>query len=103
VGKERFKLEFDTDGPQDCSVATMRLTDAASNPAGFLRLRANERDAELATCDSFGVVHARIRLTADGDIELTPAPGRRVIVAADIETGRIRYQPAGGGAAKDLA
>jgi hypothetical protein len=102
VGKERFKIEFDTDGPQDCAVVTLRLADAAQVPAAFLRLRAGTRDAELAVCDGFGVVRARIRLTAEGDIELSPAPGRRLIVNANVEAEHIRYRPSGGGAKKDL-
>ena len=101
-GKERFKVEFDTDGPQDCTRVTLRLADAAGALTGYLRLRAAERDVELATCDAAGAVRALVRLNAAGDIELVPAPGRRVIASADFECGRIRYQPVGGGPKLDL-
>lgn len=96
-GKERFKVEFDTDGPQDCTRVTLRLVDAAGALAGYLRLRAAERDAELASCDAAGNVRAVVRLNTAGDIELLPAPDRRVVVAADFECERIRYRPSGGG------
>jgi len=43
-----------------------------------------------------------VRLAASGDIELVPAPGRRVVVSADFECERIRYRPSGGGPKLDL-
>jgi hypothetical protein len=102
LGEERFKIEFDTDGPQDCTQATVRLADAAGRRCGWLKLRSAERDVEIASIDAGGNVRARLRLTTDGDIELAPAPGRRVIALADFECERVRYRPAGGGLKQDL-
>ena len=56
----------------------------------------------LSNSGSGGGVLASVALAADGSIVLTPAAGKRVIVAGDLETGRIRYQPVGGGAKQDL-
>ncbi len=102
AGQERFGMELDTEGPSDCSEVRLRLRDAAGQPAGYLRMATGPREAELVTCDASGQVLARVRLTAQGDIELRPAPGRRVLVLADLEAERIRYQPSGGGGKTDL-
>lgn len=101
-GQERFRIEFDTDSAQDCTRATLRLADAGGSLAARITLRAAERDLELATLDGAGNVRATLRLTADGDIELAPAPGRRLLALADLECERIRYRPAGGGLKQDL-
>jgi hypothetical protein len=103
VGNERFAITFDTDSAADATEATLRLADAGGVRTAFLRLRAGARDLELASCDAAGAVRARIRLTGAGDIELTPAPGRRVLLQADVECERVRYRPAGGGPKQDLA
>lgn len=102
MGNERFGMQFDTEGPSDCTEARVRLRDAAGQPAGFLRMALNPREVELASCNTSGQVLARMRLTAQGDIELQPAPGRRVLVLADLEAERIRYQPSGGGGKTNL-
>lgn len=97
MGNERFGMQFDTEGPRDCTEARVRLRDAAGQNAGFLRMALSPREVELASCNTSGQVLARVRLTAQGDIELQPASGRRVLVLADLEAERIRYQPGGGG------
>lgn len=97
LGEERFGMQFDTDSAQDCTEARLRLRDAAGQPSGWLRLRAGPREVELANFDGGGGPLASIRLTGDGDIELRAAPGRSVFLMSDLEAGRIRYQPFGGG------
>lgn len=97
LGEERFGMVFDTAGAQDCTEARLRLRDAAGQPSGWLRLRAGPRDVELANFDSGGGPLASVRLTGDGDIELHAAPGRSIFLMSDLEAGRIRYQPYGGG------
>lgn len=102
AGNERFGMQFDTEGPGDCTEVRVRLRDGSGQPAGFLRMAVNPREAELVNCDAGGQPLARVRLTAQGDIELQPAPGRRVRVLADLEAERIRYQPSGGGGKTEL-
>ncbi len=101
-GEERFKMEFDTDGPQDCTETTIRLRDAADKRTGFVQFKVNPREVVVANCDAAGNTFASIRMTADGDIELKPAAGRRVLMLGDIEAERVRYQPSGGGAKVNL-
>ncbi|MBX3644267.1 MAG: hypothetical protein KF720_14510 [Rubrivivax sp.] len=102
AGKEHFGMQFDTEGPSDCSEVRLRLRDSAGQTAGYLRMALSPREAELVNCNAAGQVLARVRLTAQGDIEIQPAPGRRVLVLGDLEAERIRYQPSGGGGKTDL-
>lgn len=95
-------MQFDTEGPSDCSEVRLRLRDSAGQTAGYLRMALSPREAELVNCNAAGQVLARVRLTAQGDIEIQPAPGRRVLVLGDLEAERIRYQPSGGGGKTDL-
>jgi hypothetical protein len=97
LGEERFGMQFDTNSAQDCTEARLRLRDASGQPSGWLRLRAGPREVELANFDGGGGPLASIRLTGDGGIELRAAPGRSVFLMSDLEAGRIRYQPYGGG------
>lgn len=101
-GRQRFTTAFDTAGPDDCTEAELLLRDAAGRFSGWLRLASSPRATELAQFDAAGSPLARITLNAAGEIELQPAAGRRVRVLGDIETERIRYQPAGGGGKRDL-
>lgn len=96
-GEERFGPLFDTDGPQDCTDVRFRLRDGAGQPSGWLRLRSSPRDVELANFDAAGAPLASVRLTAAGDIELHPAPGRQVIVDGDLDVRFVHYQPHAGG------
>lgn len=67
---------------------------------GIVQITRSGSDAQvdIANLNANGSVKAVIRLLANGDISLEPAPGRRVIVAAPLETETILYRPAGGGA-----
>ena len=93
---QRFAVVFDTDTttPRDCTRARIHLKDAALVPAGYLEFRAVGREVELASCDTSGGVRARIVINADGDILLEPAPGRRIVLGAELEAERIHYLPA---------
>ena len=101
-GEERFGPLFDTEGPQDCTDVRFRLRDGAGQFSAWLRLRSNPREVELANFDGAGAPLASVRLTANGDIELRPAPGKQVRVMGDLEAERIRFQPFGGGAKQNL-
>jgi hypothetical protein len=60
------------------------------------------RDAPGATVRLENAAGAGVVLHADGSIEITPAAGKGVRIAGDVETERIRYLPAGGGFKKNL-
>lgn len=105
ASKSRFTTEFDT--PSTKSEAAhrvrMQLKGDALQPAGWLEIRSTPAfELEIASCDGGGAVRARVLLAASGDIRLMPAPGARVIIDSDVETGRILYTPAGGGPKKTL-
>jgi len=99
MGQENFKFEFDTDGPKDCREVVIRLSDGA-NRVGYLKISAANRQVEVASCDAGGVPRAKLVLNSSGDIEIQPSG--KLIVQGDLEAGRIRYQPAAGGAKRDL-
>jgi hypothetical protein len=61
-----------------------------------------ERDAPGAAVTLDNAAGASIVLHPDGRIEITPAAGRRVVIAGDLESERITYRPAGGGAKQTL-
>jgi hypothetical protein len=44
-----------------------------------------------------------VTLEADGDIRLSPAEGRRVVITSDLEVERVRYLPASGLPKKTLS
>ena len=94
---QRFGVVFDTDTttPRDCTRARIQLKDSTLVPAGYLELRAVGREVELASCDTAGSVRARVLITAEGDILLQPAPGRRIVLGAELEAEHIHYRPFG--------
>jgi hypothetical protein len=61
-----------------------------------------ERDAPGAEVTLDNAAGASIVMHPDGRIEITPASGQRVVVAGDLETERVTYLPAGGGAKQTL-
>ena len=99
---QRFKISFDTETADDCTLARIQLKNAGLVATGFIELRASGPELEIAKCDGAGQALARVLLNAAGDIELRPAPGRRVIVQGDLEAEHIRYLPAGGAVKQDL-
>ena len=103
---QRFKISFDTETADDCTLARIQLKNAGLVTTGFIELRVNAPggpELEIARCDAAGLALASVLLNAAGDIELRPAAGRKVIVQGDLEAGHIRYLPAGGAARQDLA
>jgi hypothetical protein len=99
---QRFKISFDTETADDCTRARIQLKSAGLVATGFIELRASGPELEIAKCDGAGQTLSRVLLNATGDIELRPAPGRKVIVQGDIEAEHIRYRPAGGAVKQDL-
>lgn len=100
--RQRFAIELDPQDASECTVARIQLKHSALQPAAFFELRASGPELEIANCNHSGQVMASVTLTAAGDIELRPLPGRRVIVHGDIETEKVRYRPHNGGAKQDL-
>ena len=100
---QRFKIAFDTGSVNDCKTARIALRNADQVTTGFVELRAGGPELEIATCDADGNARANVVINADGDIELFPAAGRRVIVHGDLEAEHVRYLPAGGTVKQTLA
>lgn len=94
---QRFVVVFDTDDttPRDCTRARVQLKDPNLVVAGYLEIRASGREVEVASCDPGGNVRARVLLTADGDVLLAPASGRRIVLGAELEAENIHYRPLG--------
>jgi hypothetical protein len=99
---QRLRISFDTGSASDCRTVRIALRNADRVVTGYLDLHADGPTLELATCDPSGIARASIAITADGDIALRPAPGRRVTVQGDVEVGHLRYQPVAGGPPRDL-
>lgn len=83
--------------PDTATEARFQLKDAALQLVGGLVIRRSGSSAEVTVNNATG---ASVVLRPDGAIELRPAPGRGVTVAGDLETERLTYRPAGGGAKK---
>lgn len=92
--------------PEPATATRLRisLVDAGARPLGRLEIDASGATASLtlATFDSLGGALASLTLESDGTIRLAPAPGRKVVLAGDVEAERVRYLPSGGGAKQDL-
>jgi hypothetical protein len=100
---QRFALSFDTDTARDAGRARFTLKDAALQPAGYVEIRAaGGREVEIANCAPSGAVLARITISSDGDIRLTPASGRQIILDGQLEAQRITYLPGSGAGRQTL-
>jgi hypothetical protein len=83
----------------------LTLRNAAARPVALVELDASGGHPAL-TLRSFDIVgspHASITLEADGDIFLSPAAGRRVVITGDLEAERVHYLPASGLPKKTLS
>ncbi len=72
--------------------ARVQLRDPSLQMVGGVRI---DRAAPGATVTIENAAGASVVLHPDGRIEITPAVGRRVVVAGDLETEHITYLPAG--------
>jgi hypothetical protein len=98
-----FTVEMLPD-PQAPQRVSIKLKNAALLPAGYLEIRAlGGQEVEIANCDAGGAKLAEVLLAADGSIRLTPAAGRKVVLAGDLEARAIRYLSSDGTTMKDLA
>jgi hypothetical protein len=100
---QRFAVSFDTETASDAGRARLMLKNSAVQPAGYLEIRAaGGQEIEIANCTSAGSVLARVTLSANGDIQLVPAPGRQIVLQGRLEAQQITYQPQGGGPRQTL-
>ncbi|HEX6322442.1 MAG TPA: hypothetical protein VFZ36_01850 [Vicinamibacterales bacterium] len=100
---QRFGLSFDTETARDAGRARFTLKSGALQPAAYIELRAaGGREVDIVNCTASGGTLARITLTADGDIRLSPAAGRQIVLEGDLEAQRISYLPQGGGGRQTL-
>jgi hypothetical protein len=83
----------------------LTLRNAAARPVALIELDASGSQPALTlrSFDSVGSPHASMTLEANGDIVLSPASGRRVVITSDLEVERIRYLPASGLPKKTLS
>lgn len=103
VDSQRFQVTMDPNDPQQTQEVTLRLRNAGLVDAGYLRISTKSGpEVEVANLDASGAPLASVLLAADGTIRLKPATGKKIVLEGDLEAHHIRYQPAGGGAARDL-
>jgi hypothetical protein len=95
----RFTTKLDNPPQLDSAhVVRMQLKSDALLPAGYLEIRSQPGfEVEIANCDAAGVALAKFLLRSNGEIHLTPGAGARIVLDGDVETGRVLYQPGGGG------
>lgn len=102
---QRFDVEMTPpDDPQQTEKVCIRLKNANLVPAGYFEIRAaGGQEVEIVNCDAGGSKLAAVLLAADGSIRLQPATGKKIVLAGDIESQRIRYLSSDGLTVKDLA
>lgn len=84
----------DGEKPDNATEARVLLRSPALSVIGGLVVHRDSPGAEVTLSNAAG---ASVVLRPDGSVEVRPAFGRSVLVAGDLETDRITYQPAGGG------
>jgi hypothetical protein len=90
----------DDEKPDQATLARIELKSPGLQTIGGLVIRRDAPGAQITLSNAAG---AAVVLQPDGSIEMRPAPGKGVLIAGDIETERVVYQPAGGGLKKTLA
>jgi hypothetical protein len=89
----------DGEQPEDATEARLLLKNTGLQVIGGLVVRRDSPGAEVTLSNSAG---ASVVLRPDGSIELRPASGRTLVVAADLETEHVVYRPAAGGPKRTL-
>ncbi len=92
----RVGVASDPKAPESARQITVFAKDAALSTRAHVTLYSEDptRRLELSALTAGGTVRILIRM--DGSIALEPAPGRSVVIAGDIDVGRVFYQPVGG-------
>lgn len=85
--------------PDRATEARLLLRSQGLQVIGGLVVRRDGTGAEVTLSNAAG---ASVVLKPDGSVELRPAASRPVVVAGDLDVGRVTYLPAGGGAKKPL-
>jgi hypothetical protein len=85
--------------PENATQTRLLLKGTGLQVIGGLVIARDEPGAVVTVSNATG---AAVVLRADGGIELRAAPGHGVVIAGDVETERLTYQPAGGGPKRTL-
>jgi hypothetical protein len=85
----------DDEKPEAATQSRLILKNTALQTIGQVLIERDSPGARVTVQNSAG---ASIVLYPDGHIELNPAAGQDLVVNADLNVGRITYQPGGGGA-----
>lgn len=100
---ERFKVLMDPEDLQQVQEIRLLLKSASLDDAGYLKISTSGgNQVEIANCDASGAKLASVLLAADGSIQLTPAAGKKIVLARDLEAQQIRYLSSDGITVKDL-
>jgi hypothetical protein len=85
----------DTDAPTRIQLV---LRDGAARPVAMVQLDASGGGPSLMlrSFDGSGNAEASVEIETDGTIRLTRAPGRRVVIAGDVDVDRVTYLPSAG-------
>jgi hypothetical protein len=95
---QRFSIMLDPDDAATAERVRLILRNGAMQPVGYVEIRASGgQEVEIANTRAAGGVLARMTLSADGDIRLSPATGRSIVLEGQLEAERISYLPHGGG------
>ncbi len=103
--KARAGIIFDNSKtqPKDATLARLFVKDAGLTGAAFVEVRATGgNEVQIARCDAAGNPLATITIAGNGEIRIRPVAPAKVVIDGDLECGRIRYQPFGGGNKVDL-
>ncbi|MDB5812215.1 MAG: hypothetical protein JWN94_4337 [Betaproteobacteria bacterium] len=91
----RFGVGLTPDSPAEATHFKLFLKNAAGQIAGLIEVDA---DGTVALSNfGGGGLSASVVLQPDGDIRLSPAAGKRVVIAGDLDVGHVRYESSGGG------
>jgi hypothetical protein len=90
----RFGVGLNPSSPADATHFSLFLKNSALEVVGSIEVDADR--TVVVTNFSGGVALASVTLEPDGDISLAPATGKRVIIAGDLDVGRVTYTGSGG-------
>jgi len=90
----RFGVGLNPSSPADATHFSLFLKNAALEVVGAIEVDADR--TVVLTNFSGGVALASVTLEPDGGIRLAPATGKRVVIAGDLDVGRVSYTGSGG-------
>jgi hypothetical protein len=86
----------DDQTPENATEIVFFLRNSALDIIGSVEIRSEGGSArvEISNRDAAGTKKAVVRLLPNGDVEVTPAPGRDIIFGGPLNADRIFFQPA---------